>query len=330
MILIFTNKEDVHPTPVIELFNKRGTPVFRLNTECLLTDYEFSWWNDDSNCDFIITNIHTGLTLRGSEVTSIWERRPESPKELLVNSTDEVNKLNLNEATGFLSFLRYYLKDVFSIGSIVNDRYASSKMLQIRIAQKVGFNVPSSCFSNRKNDMIKFSNRFSDLILKAIDGESHVYNDEEEYVFFSNKIQSKELSGIPDDAFSQTVGFLQNYIEKDYEVRVTVVGKKVFACRIDSQSMKEDQGKIDWRQGYDFNIKHEIITLPDDISVKCIDFLKRMRLNFGAFDFIVTPQGEYVFLECNPNGQWLWIEMKTGQKISEAIADELENCIECN
>lgn len=326
MILIFTNKEDVHPTPVIEILNKRGTPVFRLNTECLLTDYEVCWRNDSNSCDFSIKNVSSGLTIKGSDITAIWDRRPENPKELFVKSTDEINKLNLNEAAGFLSFIRYYLKDIYSIGSIVNDRYSASKMLQIRIAQQVGFNVPSSCFSNRKKDVIDFSHLFSDLTLKPIDGDSHVYDDKQEYVFYSNKIASKALTDIPEDAFSQTVGFLQNYIEKDYEVRVTVVGEKVFACKIDSQSMKEDQGKIDWRQGYDYNIKHEIITLPDDIAMKCVDFLKRMGLNFGAFDFIVTPDNQYVFLECNPNGQWLWIESLTGQRISEAIADALEKC----
>ena len=146
MILIFTNKEDVHPTPVIDILNKRGTPVFRLNSECLLTDYEFCWWNDSTKCDFVIKNVSSGLTVKGSEVTAIWDRRPENPKELFVKSTDEINKLNLNEAAGFLSFIRYYLKDVFSIGSIINDRYAASKMLQTRIAQQVGFSVPSSCF----------------------------------------------------------------------------------------------------------------------------------------------------------------------------------------
>ena len=150
MILIFTNKEDVHPTPVIEILNKRGAPVFRVNTECLLTDYEVCWRNDSNSCDFSIKNVSSGLTIKGSDITAIWDRRPENPKELFVKSTDEINKLNLNEAAGFLSFIRYYLKDIYSIGSIVNDRYSASKMLQIKIALQVGMNVPSSCFSNRK------------------------------------------------------------------------------------------------------------------------------------------------------------------------------------
>ena len=175
--------------------------------------------------------------------------------------------------------------------------------------------------------MILFGNQFSDLILKPIDGDSLVCEDDKQYVFYSNKISSITLEDIPEDAFSQTACFLQNYIEKEYEVRVTVVENNVFACKIDSQAMKDNQGRIDWRQGYDYNIKHEIITLPNDIEVKCLDFLKIMGLNVGAFYFIVTPDNKYIFLECNPNGQWLWIELLTGQKISEKIANALDRRI---
>jgi glutathione synthase/RimK-type ligase-like ATP-grasp enzyme len=60
--------------------------------------------------------------------------------------------------------------------------------------------------------------------------------------------------------------------------------------------------------------------LPVISTGRCLSFMQRMGLNFGCFDFIVTPDNRYVFLECNPNGQWLWIEQETGMKISEAIA----------
>ena len=63
--------------------------------------------------------------------------------------------------------------------------------------------------------------------------------------------------------------------------------------------------------------------LPENIRQFCLAFLQRMKLNFGCFDFIVTPEVEYVFLECNPNGQWLWIEMETGYDISKIMANNL-------
>jgi glutathione synthase/RimK-type ligase-like ATP-grasp enzyme len=324
MILVITNKEDTHPTPVINKLNSMQIPVFRFNTEALLTDYELCWQNNHGKTDFLIKNIQNGLEIQGSDITSVWERRPEAPSLLLHKNKQEINKHNIKEALGFLQFMRFYLKDVFSIGSIVNDRVAASKMLQLKTARAVGFLTPDTCFSNRKEDILNFAANHESIILKPIDNDS-IWNEEEnlEYVFYAKKVESATLWDIPQEAFNQTVSFVQNYIEKAFELRITVVGKQVFACKIDSQSLDENKGKIDWRQGYDYGLKHEIYVLPTEISDKCLFFLKRLGLIFGCFDFIVTPEGDFVFLECNPNGQWLWIENETGLEISKAIADTL-------
>ena len=125
MILIITNKEDAHPTPVIERLSARDVPVFRLNTEALLTDYEFEWYADASHCDFWIRCKLNGLEIRERDITAVWDRRPEKPAELPVANTSQIDKHNLEEALGFLVFLRYYIKDIPSIGSIANDRPAA-------------------------------------------------------------------------------------------------------------------------------------------------------------------------------------------------------------
>ncbi|MDL2227781.1 hypothetical protein LJC30_02720 [Odoribacter sp. OttesenSCG-928-L07] len=323
MIFIISNKEDVHPTPVVKYLSERQIPVFRLNTEALLTDYQFDWHCNDKETDFYIKNIKNGLEVRGSKITAIWERRPELPNELLIESVPEINKHNLEEAKGFLYFLRYYLKDVFSIGSIVYDRVASSKMLQLKIAKELGIATPATCFSNRMSDIVFFANNFEYVVLKSIENDNVWLGDEYEYVFYAQKIQSSLITNSPEEMFSQSINFVQNYIEKQFELRITVVGEKVFACKIDSQVLDDDKGKIDWRQGYDYGLIQEAFELPETIKTFCIKFLRKMKLNFGCFDMIVTPENEYVFLECNPNGQWLWVEEQTGMKISEAIAEIL-------
>lgn len=324
MILIFTNKEDGHPTHVIQYLNTWRVPVFRINSECLLTDYHFSWWANQHDCDFYIRNIKNGLEVFGHQITAIWERRPEIPSELpFVSEIEEINKHNIEEAHGFLSFIRYYLKDVYSIGSIVEDRPSSSKMLQLSIAHQLGMRIPNTCFSNEKEPIAHLAEQHKCLSLKPISNSSVFLNGEEEYVFYSQKAMSKDLLQQPEEAFTQTVSFVQNYVEKAYELRITVINQDVIACKIDSQIQDDDKGKIDWRQGYDYNLKHEIVELPENIRQFCLAFLQRMKLNFGCFDFIVTPEGEYVFLECNPNGQWLWIEMGTGYDISIIMAKNL-------
>ncbi len=325
MIFIITNKEDVHPTPVIELLSKLDVPVFRLNTEALLTDYEFCWYTTKRGTDFSVKCLLNGLEVKGSEITAVWERRPELPNALPYDSTPEINKHNKDEALGFLQFMRYYLKDIPSIGNIVFDRVASSKMLQFKLAKSVGLSIPDTCFSNRKADILHFSDSYENILMKPIESSS-IWDDvnDREYVFYAQKVDSKSLTDVPEEAFSQTANFVQNYVDKAFELRITIVSNDVFACKIDSQVQSDSTGKIDWRQGYDYGLKLSAFDLPRAISNKCKNFLKKMKLNFGCFDFIVTPSGEYVFLECNPNGQWLWVELATGQKISESIASFFE------
>ena len=326
MILLITNKEDAHPTPVIERLSARGVPLFRLNTEALLTDYEFEWTADGARTDFRIRNLANGLELRQADLTAVWDRRPEKPTELPLKSSAQIDRHNLEEALGFLVFLRYYLKDVPSIGSIANDRAASSKMLQYRVAHEVGFTTPRTCYSNRKAALQRLADGCAELTVKPIEN-SYIWDEAnmQQYVFYTQKIAADTLAGLPEEAFSQTVSFVQEYVDKAFELRITVVGERVFACRIDSQSQTDETGRIDWRQGYEHGMKHEAFDLPEEIADKCRRYLQRMGLNFGCFDFIVTPDGEYVFLECNPNGQWLWVELATGLKIADAIADFLSS-----
>lgn len=337
MILIITNKEDVHPTPVIDILTGRGVPFFRLNTEALLTDYEFCWWNDEWGMDFWIRCKQNGLETRGSEITAVWERRPEKPEELPVSNTPEVDKHNRAEALGFLVFLRYYIKDIPSIGSIEHERAAESKMLQLKVARECGFSVPDTCFSNRKEDIMRFAKDYRWVILKSIESNS-VWDEanDREYVFYAQRVASTRLEEFPEEAFSQTVSFVQEYVPKAFELRVTVVGDQVFACKIDSQALPDDKGAVDWRQGYDYGLKQEAYTLPEEYGKRCVAYLRKLGLSFGCFDFIVLPEDEsdtldvalderYVFLECNPNGQWLWVELATGLPIAAAIADFLTN-----
>ena len=107
-------------------------------------------------------------------------------------------------------------------------------------------------------------------------------------------------------------------------MRATVIGDKIFAAKIDSQKAGGGTA-IDWRR-YNIPITpHSEIKLPNDVCDRIINLHKRIGLIYSAFDFVVTTDGDYVFLETNPYGQWLWIEDLTGLKISKAIVDFLSS-----
>lgn len=114
---------------------------------------------------------------------------------------------------------------------------------------------------------------------------------------------------------------MQEYISKRVELRVTVVGSRVFAAEIHSQV--NSSTKHDWRR-YDLDrTPHMRHPLPPSVEACCVQLVQTLRLNFGAIDMIVTPSGEYVFLEINGNGQWGWIEDLTGLPIADAIVELL-------
>lgn len=325
VILIITEQLDPHPTSVINLLREKNISFFRLNTEVLMTDYDFTWYCDNSREDFAIKNIKSGLIVTGSQIDSVWCRRPVVPDALRLHSTENIDNHNLSDAKVFYRYLMYYFSNRYSIGHFLYDRYASSKMVQLRLAAKLGIKIPCTCISNTKGSIVYFAQSMPEVLLKSISPYAMV-DEDVVYELYATKVNSRELIKQPEDAFSQTVNFCENYVPKDYEVRVTVMGPHVFACKLDSQAQKEDEGKIDWRQGYDYNIKHELISLPSEIEDFCKRYLRELHLNFGCFDFIVEPGGEYVFLECNPNGQWRWIEEEVNiTSMTEAMVDCLVN-----
>lgn len=114
----------------------------------------------------------------------------------------------------------------------------------------------------------------------------------------------------------------QEYIEKKYEYRVTVVGQEVYACRIDSQAAGGETA-IDWRNYNIPSTPHFAADLERRLQGQLVQLVQNLDLTYGALDLIENPDGEFFFLEVNSMGQWLWIEDLTELPISMAIARHL-------
>jgi glutathione synthase/RimK-type ligase-like ATP-grasp enzyme len=114
----------------------------------------------------------------------------------------------------------------------------------------------------------------------------------------------------------------QEQLLKALELRVTVVGNRLFTAAIDSQS--SDHAQYDWRRnGLNFIDAWKFYDLPQDVEERLLRLMDWFGLNYGAIDLILTPDGRYVFLEINPVGEFFWLERCPGLPISKAIADML-------
>ena len=305
MILIITHKTDYTADFVVNKLNQRGIAYRRLNCEDLLLS-EFSFRFDrDFRYSF----------LGEDNYESVWFRRTKLP---------EVKDLPREETAYVSGEIEGFFKNLFSIlpakwlSSPAAVYEAENKLLQLKTAQRLGFIIPDTLITNSKEQLIEFyqaNNR--DIIIKPISQTRISYRENSAFIF-TNRVPQNLMEQI--EQFDLIPCIFQRNIPKEYEIRATVVGEKVFAAAVYSQT--DDETKIDWRRK---RLEFVKIQLPAEIQNLCVQLLKELNLGFGAIDLIKTPSGEYVFLEINPNGQWVWIENQTGQKISDAVIEYLNN-----
>jgi len=214
------------------------------------------------------------------------------------------------------------LKNLFCIidAKWLSDPYsiykAENKLHQLKIARKLGFRTPKTLVTSSKDTLKKFySDNSKNIILKPLSQSKIDYNNETEHIF-TNILRDEHIKNLKE--YDLTPCIYQENIQKTIELRITVIGEKVFSAGVNSQN--SENTKIDWRKG---ELKFFKETIPLEIEKKCILLLKELNLIFGAIDLIKDRNGNYIFLEINPNGQWAWIETDTELQISDSIINEL-------
>jgi hypothetical protein len=88
------------------------------------------------------------------------------------------------------------------------------------------------------------------------------------------------------------------------------------------RSFSVTAARQDFRTRYE-TLTYEITSVPADVADSCHAYLKALGLELGVFDFAVTDDGAWWFLECGPGSQWAWLQEETGAPIADAIADTL-------
>ncbi len=192
---------------------------------------------------------------------------------------------------------------------------ANFKPLQLTVAAEVGLSVPSTLVTNDPLAAESFAK--TSTVYKTLGGPPKL--DHQPHSLYTSEVTERECA---DPSIRGTAHQFQRWIQKAYEVRLTVVGGRCFAAAIHAGSAAAE---LDWRSDYN-SLTYSVVALSSDIEDRAVALVERLGLGFGCLDFVVTPQGEHVFLEINPNGQWAWIEHATGLPIAAAIADYLEGC----
>lgn len=307
-VLLFTNKEDVTTDFIVQELKQRNIDFYRFNTEELSKTVELDLDFRKEHYRLIdkLDNKEYDLL----EFTDIYYRRPELPMYDNEGLTDGEKSFLQIEIYYTLEGVYRLLSDKHWFNNVFAIRNAENKIYQLMLAKEVGLTIPSTLISNHYDSVERFLAKGKHIIKPV--HNARIKDEKHPKIVYTSEITQT----IKKEEAAFNINYLQDKIEKRCDVRATFVGEKCFAVAIDSQKLEDT--RVDWRKG-EHILKHTPIELPKEIRFMCIHLMKRLNLHYGAIDFILDKQGNYVFLEINPNGQWAWIEHLTGLPFSKEI-----------
>jgi RimK-like ATP-grasp domain len=241
-----------------------------------------------------------------STAQSIWWRRPKSgtiPSSVL----DEFIRAYCRSETDQLLRSTMSSLDIPIFNNPDAEEKSSRKGYQLKTALETGFSIPNTLITSSGSEAAKFTSETSEgIIFKSFRSPAGSQCGTQEY----EQSLSDNLSLVNN---SPTI--FQEKISPFKDVRVSVVGRKIFAGISNSKL-------LDWRMDGSLTWKKHV--LPEKLQSLILGIMKKLGLVMGHFDFRLTPDNDYIFLEINPSGQFLFMELDDNElEISSAVANLL-------
>jgi glutathione synthase/RimK-type ligase-like ATP-grasp enzyme len=262
--------------------------------------------------------LDTGSAVHNLEdVTAVWYRRSFNLGKGLQTVIDqEYLRATIEEVKRTLMSMLEGL-NCFHLARHSVYRRLDSKEEQLKVAVRNGLLIPDTCISNNPEQVHAFIQQQERGVITKMQSSFAIYREAEEHVVFTNEVTVDHLQELNTLRYCPMV--FQQQVEKKLELRVTIVGREIFAFSIDSQKVANAQ--VDWRkEGVNMVNDWQPYTLPDEIQSKLLSFMDDYGLNYGAIDLILSPDDQYYFLEVNAAGEFFWLDRLCNHAISRQIA----------
>jgi hypothetical protein len=320
-VIIHASEDDSHAKAVAESLQGLGVNVFIALRERCFADWQISCKDDEV---VIATNDQRWTT---SDVLSVLWRRDYIVEPAWVKHDGITPQI----ATFLAEQRSIHVESAFKrldcscpfINTIDANRRCNSKMLQQHVARQCGLTIPKTYIGSNQAEARNFTTdlwnankrcctKNIESTLVELDGIKHAR---------LTKLFTEQ--NLPDlDGLAVCPMIFQEYVEKQFEYRITVVGEDVFPCRIDSQ-MAGGKTAVDWRNYNIPTTPHYATKLDAVMKRNLVQLVRTLHLTYGAIDMIEDKHGDFFFLEINSMGQWLWIEDLTELPITASIAKHL-------
>ena len=309
MIAIVSFPEDPHAQRVMEHLRAAGEEFVLLNLSDLPTQATLTidfGGGGPPRLDYRQGPAHH---VDLGRVRSAWWRRPQPANSGVVLDPD-VRVFTANEWTEAINGL-WQLLSARWMNDPVRDEVAARKLLQIRLAAEAGLRVPRTLVTSDPDRARAFieAEGIGRTIYKTFSCTHAIWRE-------TRLVPAEHLAVLATVRTAPVI--FQEYVEADADLRITVVGDRVFAAAIYS-------GQTDYPVDFRLSLgqaRTEPTELPPAVTDKLLRLMRRLGLVYGAVDMRRTPDGDYVFLEVNTGGE-LFVEERTSQPISLAVAQWL-------
>ncbi|MBW4576252.1 MAG: hypothetical protein KME08_13325 [Aphanothece sp. CMT-3BRIN-NPC111] len=322
MLLLLTTPDDTAADRVESRLRQKGADVLRFDDAQFPAHLGLSLVYTANEGLRHVLHL-AGKTVPLEDITAAWDRRPRPATASEQVTEPALQNYIAKESSHFLDDVWETLDCLWLPGKRSAIHRANYKATQLKIATSLGFEIPPTLITNNSKEVLEFYRTHNGNIVSKAFHSSLVQSDSggggRACHVHTQPISHRAVGYINSVRYCPVI--FQAYVPKQVELRITVVGEQVFAAEIHSQ--QNHHTRHDWRR-YDLGrTLHRPHALPEQVRQLCLEFMAQLELCYGAIDMIVTPEGGYVFLEINPNGQYGWIEQLTGMPIGEAICDLL-------
>lgn len=189
------------------------------------------------------------------------------------------------------------------------DETAHHKPMQLALAAQLGLTIPATLITNDIDSARRFiaMHGSANIIYKTFLALDQNWRE-------TRLLGESELALIAHVRLAPVI--FQRFVPAVCDLRVTVFGDEIHATEIVSApgayafDYRVDMGAV----------QMSAAKLPDQVERGLLRLLRALGLRYGAIDLRRTLDGEYVFLEVNPAGEFLFVEERTGQDLSGAMA----------
>lgn len=314
-VLIFTEECDPTADRVIGELNHRGVPVLRADTSWFPSRLSLDAYLDGARWTGFLRTSDRSVAL--SDLRAIWYRRPTAFSFPEGMSGPERQHAGWEAKFGLGGVLMSL--PTLQVNHPSREADACYEPFQLATAARCGLTVPDTLVTNEPDAASRFTERLDGKVVVKLMGSNVIIEQGGPKVSYTHLLDDHELADL--SGVDVTAHLFQEWIaDKAYEVRVTAVGNALFAASIHATS---DNARIDWRSDF-AALTYTEVDLPAQVTAGIRRYLAALDLRYGAFDFAVTSDEQHIFLECNPGGQFGWIEANTTLPITQALADLLE------